>query len=74
MNKTLCIGAGITGTATALALARAGVSVRVVEGRQIAAGASGRNAGFITSTTGEKYAAVVAHYMVEFAPFILSYV
>jgi gamma-glutamylputrescine oxidase len=61
-SEVAIVGAGITGTATALALARAGVSVRVVEGRQIAAGASGRNAGFITSTTGEKYAAVVARY------------
>lgn len=61
-SEVAIVGAGITGTATALALARAGVSVRVVEGRQIAAGASRRNAGFITSTTGEKYAAVVARY------------
>jgi gamma-glutamylputrescine oxidase len=61
-SEVAIVGAGITGTATALALARACVSVRVVEGRQIAAGASGRNAGFITSTTGEKYAAVVARY------------
>jgi gamma-glutamylputrescine oxidase len=56
------VGAGITGIATALELARAGIRVRVLEGRQIAAGASGRNAGFITGTTGEKYASVVARY------------
>jgi gamma-glutamylputrescine oxidase len=66
-SEVAIVGAGITGTATALALARAGVSVRVVEGRQIAAGASGRNAGFITDTTGEKYAAVVARYGREHA-------
>ncbi len=61
-SEVAIVGAGITGTAAALWLARAGLSVRVLEGRQIAAGASGRNAGFITSTTGEKYASVVARY------------
>lgn len=54
------VGAGVAGTAIALELARAGKAVTVLEGRRIAAGASGRNAGFITNSTGEKYAAVVA--------------
>jgi gamma-glutamylputrescine oxidase len=40
------IGAGITGCACALALARSGLSVRVHEARGIAEGASGRNGGF----------------------------
>ncbi|MFL5627496.1 MAG: NAD(P)/FAD-dependent oxidoreductase [Ktedonobacteraceae bacterium] len=61
-SEVAIVGAGITGTAAALWLARAGLSVRVLEGRQIAAGASGRNAGFITGTTGEKYATVVSRY------------
>jgi gamma-glutamylputrescine oxidase len=54
------VGGGITGTAVALWLARSGMQVRVLEGRQIAAGASGRNGGLITGTTGEKYASLVA--------------
>jgi gamma-glutamylputrescine oxidase len=40
------IGAGITGCACALALARSGLRVRVHDGRGIAEGASGRNGGF----------------------------
>src|SRR2546423_64526 len=40
------IGAGITGCACALALARGGLSVRVRDARGIAEGASGRNGGF----------------------------
>jgi gamma-glutamylputrescine oxidase len=40
------IGAGVTGCACALALARAGLSVRVHDARGIAEGASGRNGGF----------------------------
>jgi gamma-glutamylputrescine oxidase len=40
------VGGGVTGCSTALALARAGVSVRVYEAREVAGGASGRNGGF----------------------------
>jgi glycine/D-amino acid oxidase-like deaminating enzyme len=40
------IGAGITGYSCALALARAGLRVRVHDGRGVAEGASGRNGGF----------------------------
>jgi glycine/D-amino acid oxidase-like deaminating enzyme len=40
------VGGGITGCSAALALARAGVPVRLHEAREIAAGASGRNGGF----------------------------
>jgi glycine/D-amino acid oxidase-like deaminating enzyme len=40
------VGGGITGCSCALALARAGLAVRVHEAREIAAGASGRNGGF----------------------------
>ena len=59
-TEVAIVGAGVAGTAIALDLARAGKEVRVLEGRQIAAGASGRNAGFITGTTGEPYATMVA--------------
>jgi gamma-glutamylputrescine oxidase len=56
------VGAGITGTATALGLARAGVRVALVEARAIAAGASGRNGGFLLSGTSETYGEAVARF------------
>ncbi|MGH3104679.1 MAG: NAD(P)/FAD-dependent oxidoreductase [Gaiellaceae bacterium] len=40
------IGGGVTGCAAALALAEGGLRVRLLEARQIATGASGRNGGF----------------------------
>src|SRR5262245_51737118 len=40
------VGGGITGCSCALALAQAGVTVRLFDGREIAGGASGRNGGF----------------------------
>jgi glycine/D-amino acid oxidase-like deaminating enzyme len=40
------VGGGITGCSCALALAEAGVRVRLYEARKIASGASGRNGGF----------------------------
>ena len=40
------VGGGITGCSCALALARAGVRVRLYEARELAGGASGRNGGF----------------------------
>src|SRR5215469_2902789 len=56
------IGAGITGAATALWLARAGIKVNVLEARKIAAGASGRNGGFISSGTTAPYSNVIQRY------------
>ncbi len=53
------VGAGITGTAAALWLAHAGISVRVLEARSIAAAASGRNGGFIADGTTRLYAHAV---------------
>jgi gamma-glutamylputrescine oxidase len=40
------VGGGITGCSCALALAEAGVRVRLYEAREVAGGASGRNGGF----------------------------
>jgi gamma-glutamylputrescine oxidase len=40
------VGGGITGCSCALALAEAGLAVRLFEAREIAGGASGRNGGF----------------------------
>lgn len=56
------IGAGITGAAAALWLARAGRRVAVVEARRVATGASGRNGGFLLGGTAELYADAIAHF------------
>jgi glycine/D-amino acid oxidase-like deaminating enzyme len=44
--EVVVVGGGVTGCSCALTLARAGVRVRLHEGREIASGASGRNGGF----------------------------
>ena len=49
------IGAGITGCSCALALARAGLRVRVHDSRGIAKGASGRNGGFALRGAAARY-------------------
>src|SRR5947208_16485908 len=50
------VGAGITGCACALALARAGRRVRVLDERpHVAEGASGRNGGFALSGGAARY-------------------
>ena len=54
------VGAGITGCACALALAEAGLRVRLVDGRRVAEGASGRNGGFALRGTASPYDEVVA--------------
>jgi glycine/D-amino acid oxidase-like deaminating enzyme len=54
------VGAGVTGCACALALAEAGLRVRVVDGRRVAEGASGRNGGFALRGTASPYDEVVA--------------
>jgi glycine/D-amino acid oxidase-like deaminating enzyme len=54
------VGAGVTGCACALALAEAGLRVRVVDERRVAEGASGRNGGFALRGTAAPYDRVVA--------------
>jgi gamma-glutamylputrescine oxidase len=46
------VGAGVTGCACALRLAKGGASVLVLEADQVASGASGRNGGFASAGTG----------------------
>lgn len=53
-TDVLVIGAGIAGAATAYHLSNAGMSVRLVEARQPAWGASGRNPGFLWLQTKPK--------------------
>ncbi len=47
----LVVGAGVTGCACAHRLARQGLDVAVLEGREVAAGASGRNGAFASTGT-----------------------
>jgi gamma-glutamylputrescine oxidase len=61
------VGAGITGCACALALAEAGLRVRLVDGRRVAEGASGRNGGFALRGTASPYDEVVAAHGRELA-------
>lgn len=61
------IGAGITGAAAALWLARAGQRVIVLEARRVAAGASGRNGGFLLGGTADVYADAVDRFGHEHA-------
>lgn len=67
------VGAGVTGCAAALALAEAGLRVRVHDRRQVAGGASGRNGGFalrgaaapydvVASSIGRDAAATLWHW------------
>jgi glycine/D-amino acid oxidase-like deaminating enzyme len=56
------VGAGVTGCACALALAEAGLRVRVVDTRRVAEGASGRNGGFALRGTAAPYDEVVASF------------
>ncbi|MFM8746390.1 MAG: NAD(P)/FAD-dependent oxidoreductase [Aestuariivirga sp.] len=54
------IGGGLTGLTTALELARAGVSVILLEARRLAWGASGRNGGFVSNGFAQSMGAVAA--------------
>lgn len=56
------VGAGVTGCACALALAEAGLRVRVADARKVAEGASGRNGGFALRGTAAPYDQVVASF------------
>jgi gamma-glutamylputrescine oxidase len=53
------VGGGITGCSCALALAEAGVRVRLYEAREIAGGASGRNGGFALRGGAAPYPVIV---------------
>jgi len=56
----IVIGGGVTGCACALTLAERGVAVRLIEERQIAGGASGRNGGFALRGAAKPYDAARA--------------
>ena len=56
----LVIGGGLLGTATAYWLARSGLATVLVEQGNLAAGATGRNGGFMVAGTAERFPAAVA--------------
>ena len=56
------IGGGITGVAACRALLKEGIDVVLVEAREIAMSATGRNAGFILQGTAERYNRAVELY------------
>ncbi|MDF0600955.1 FAD-binding oxidoreductase [Psychromarinibacter sp. C21-152] len=59
------IGAGFTGLSAALKLARAGVSVAVLEAEHVGAGGSGRNGGHLNNGLAHGYAEAKAHLGAE---------
>ena len=61
------VGAGITGCACALALAKAGRRVRIHEARTVASGASGRNGGFTLRGGAARYDVARESYGAEAA-------
>src|ERR671937_1671178 len=61
------VGGGIAGIASAYFLATAGARVVVLEGRSVAEGASGRNAGFLLAGVAENFVAASRRYGEEHA-------
>ncbi|MFQ5945384.1 MAG: NAD(P)/FAD-dependent oxidoreductase, partial [Anaerolineae bacterium] len=64
-SDVLVIGAGIVGSYVASLLADAGMSVVVADAREIAGGATGRNAGMLLTGLAEHYSRAVESYGVE---------
>jgi len=55
------IGSGLLGTVTCYWLARQGISVALLERRALAAGATGRNGGFVVAGPTESYPKAITH-------------
>ena len=62
------IGGGVTGVTGALFLAEGGASVAVLERREVASGASGRNGGFMLAGTHEYYVEAVEELTDMYGP------
>ncbi|HWF58285.1 MAG TPA: FAD-binding oxidoreductase [Candidatus Dormibacteraeota bacterium] len=60
--EVVIVGGGITGVALLRALCERGVDAILLERDHLAAGASGRNAGFLLAGVAENYARAVARY------------
>ena len=61
MTDVAVIGGGLLGTATCYWLARQGVRVALLERSALAAGATGRNGGFVVAGPTESYPKAIAH-------------
>lgn len=61
------IGGGLTGLSAALALAREGASVAVLEGGKVVGQASGRNGGHVNNGTAHNFAALAARLGLDHA-------
>ncbi len=59
---TLVVGAGLVGTASAFFAGQLGAQVVITEARDLALGASGRNAGFMITGLDAYYHHAIAHY------------
>ncbi|MEO7994680.1 MAG: FAD-dependent oxidoreductase, partial [bacterium] len=72
-TTAVVIGAGITGVSAAYHLARRGMHTLLVERDHLAAGATGRNAGFLIAGTVEYFDAAVARWGVTEASAIWAF-
>jgi len=61
----LIVGAGLTGTSAALALAKKGASVIVCEAESVGHAASGRNGGMCNNGFAQNYAAIAVKFGIE---------
>src|SRR5687768_15242340 len=59
-TNVVVIGGGLLGVASAYWLARSGVATVLIEQGDLAAGATGRNGGFMVAGTAERYPAAIA--------------
>lgn len=71
--EVVIVGAGITGVALLDHLRRRGVDAIVLERDHVAAGASGRNAGFLLAGVAENYARAVARYSRDVAAAVWAF-
>ena len=72
MVDAAVIGGGLVGTATRYWLSRQGVPVALLERSALAAGATGRNGGFVVAGPAESYPKAIAHLGYEAARAIME--
>ena len=72
MIDVAVIGGGLLGTATCYWLARQGVSAALLERTALAAGATGRNGGFVVAGPAESYPKAIAHLGYEAARAVME--
>ena len=72
MIDVAVVGGGLLGAATCYWLARQGVSVALLERSALAAGATGRNGGFVVAGPSKPYPDAIAHLGLETARAIMT--